>query len=167
MRKRSGPSDCGSVRASTRKVREPSREVARRAEERESPEAVRRNCARPGHPRTSLLSERAPRAHCSRPSRRGWGPSGPGAGGVRARRPRPLRSRTSPVAGWGPSDPSTAGGRRHSGCGHPGVGVKVERCSPGGGVLGPRNEDLVVCSHASWNTAEEFLHSSRTAAHSG
>jgi hypothetical protein len=44
--------------------------------------------------------------------------------------------------------------------------VKVERYSLGGGVLDPRNEDLAVCSHASWNTAKEFPHSSQTAAYS-
>jgi hypothetical protein len=66
------------------------------------------------------------------------GPSGPGdagAGGVRTRRPRPLRSQTSQWCGRGGSGhPGAGSGRRHDGCGHPGAGVKVKRCSPGDGV---------------------------------
>jgi hypothetical protein len=143
--------------------------------EREQPEAARRNCAQPGHPRTSLLLP----ARRSRPSRHRWGAKRPrrwrGADAATPATPvsdiparaGPLRPQHGQRCGRGGSGhPGAGGGRRHDGCGHPGAGVKVKRCSPGNAVLRPRNEDLIVCSHASSNTAEEFLHSSRTATHS-
>lgn len=124
---------------------------------------VQRNQSREGPPPPPHLSQPGAALWASSPCVGGCVrvvPGDPGAGEVRARRPRPLRSRTSRrgrrCARGGSGHPDAGGERRHGGCGHSGAVVKLERCSPGGaplprrprrgvavgGALGPRNEGL-------------------------